>query len=60
MFHTHENQARFFITGNNLNRVGDNLLGTFEELFGVHCLTQTVRADDADVIGRETLQTFSK
>lgn len=60
MLHAHEDQARFFLTGDDFDRVGDHFGGALEEHFGVHRLTQGVRPDDGDVIRREALQPFGK
>ncbi len=60
VLHAHEDQARFFLTGDDFDRVGDHFGGALEEHFGVHRLTQGVRPDDGDVIRREALQPFGK
>ena len=53
VLHAHEDQARFFLTGDDFDRVGDHFGGALEEHFGVHRLTQGVRPDDGDVIRRK-------
>ena len=56
----HEDQTRFLVTGDDLNRVGDHLFGPLEKLWRVQRLTQGVGAHDAYAGGREALQAFSK
>ena len=48
VLHAHKNQTRFFVAGNDFDRVGDDLLRALEELCGVCRLAQRVRADDTD------------
>ena len=60
MLNAHKNQARFFIAGDDLDRVGDHFFRAFKKLRRVGRLTQRMRPDDADAGRGEPLQTFSK
>ncbi|MNZ90932.1 hypothetical protein D3C78_1099030 [compost metagenome] len=60
MLHAHKDQTRFFLSGDDFNRVGDHFSCTFEKHFRVNGLTQGVSTDDGDVIRREALQPFGK
>ncbi len=60
MFDAHKNQARLFMTGNDLDRVGDNLRRALQKLFRVYRLAQGMGADNGDVARAETLQTFGE
>ena len=35
MFHAHKNQSGFFVTGNNFDRVGDDLFCALEKIRGI-------------------------
>ena len=60
MLNAHKNQARFFIAGDDLDRVGDHFFRAFKKLCRVGRLTQRMRPDDTDAGRGEPLQTFSK
>ena len=60
MLYAHKNQTRFFIAGDDFNRVGDDLLRALEEFCGVCRLAQRVRADDADAGWVKTLQALGE
>ena len=60
MFDAHKNQARLFMAGNHLNRVGDHFCRAPQKLFRIHRLTQRVGADNGDVAGAEALQPLGK
>ncbi|MNP47714.1 hypothetical protein D3C76_1417800 [compost metagenome] len=55
MFHTHKDQTRLFLPGDDFDRVGDHFGCALEEYLGVHRLAQGVGTDDGDVIRREPL-----
>ncbi|CSR95548.1 Uncharacterised protein [Shigella sonnei] len=55
MFHAHKNQTGFFITGNNFNRVGNDLFRAFQKVSGVQRLTQRMGADYTDAGRRKPL-----
>ncbi|MNV43182.1 hypothetical protein D3C71_1348890 [compost metagenome] len=55
VFHAHENQSRFFVTRDYLNRIGDNFFRAFEKLRCVQRLAQRVRSDDAHAGRRKAL-----
>ena len=60
VLNTHENQTRFLVTGDDLNRVGDHFFGSLEELRGVQRLAQRVGPHNANAGRREALQALSK
>ena len=60
MLHAHKNQARFFITGDDLDRVGDHFFRAFKKLCRIGRLAQRMRPDDADAGRGEPLQAFGK
>ncbi|STQ60954.1 Uncharacterised protein [Pseudescherichia vulneris] len=60
MLNAHKDQSGFFVARDDLNRVGDDLLRTLEEISGVGGLAQSVGANNADVSRVEALQAFGK
>lgn len=55
MFHSHKNQTGFFITGNNFNRVGNDLFRAFQKVSGVQRLTQRMGTNYTDAGRRKPL-----